>query len=59
MSFRIQMDLYLYFHHHLEQAKQQLVKKISKIKNFITSVSHTTRKPRSNEILMVKIIFVT
>ena len=30
--------------------KTTLVKLVSKKKNFITSISHTTRKPRSNEI---------
>ena len=30
--------------------KTTLVKLVSKRKNFITSISHTTRKPRSNEI---------
>ena len=29
--------------------KTTLVKKISKLQNFVTSVSHTTRKPRINE----------
>ena len=29
--------------------KTTLVKLVSKRKNFITSISHTTRKPRSNE----------
>ena len=29
--------------------KTTLVKKISKLPNFVTSVSHTTRKPRINE----------
>tara|TARA_B100001996_G_scaffold17325_1_gene14283 strand:+ start:177 stop:806 length:630 start_codon:yes stop_codon:yes gene_type:complete len=29
--------------------KTTLVKKISKLKNFVTSISHTTRLPRSNE----------
>ena len=30
--------------------KTTLVKKISKLNNYITSISHTTRKPRPNEI---------
>ena len=30
--------------------KTTLVKLVSRKKNFITSISHTTRKPRSNEI---------
>ena len=30
--------------------KTTLVKLVSKKKNFTTSISHTTRKPRSNEI---------
>ena len=29
--------------------KTTLVKKISKLKNFVTSISHTTRPPRANE----------
>ena len=29
--------------------KTTLVKKISKLKNFVTSISHTTRPPRTNE----------
>ena len=29
--------------------KTTLVKKISKLNNYITSISHTTRKPRTNE----------
>ena len=29
--------------------KTTLVKKLSKLNNFITSVSHTTRPPRTNE----------
>ena len=38
--------------------KTTLVKKISKNKNFVVSISHTTRKPRSNEIDGVDYHFV-
>ena len=39
--------------------KTTIVKLVSKKKNFITSVSHTTRKPRSNEIDGKDYYFVT
>ena len=30
--------------------KTTLVKKISKLNNFVVSISHTTRSPRTNEV---------
>ena len=38
--------------------KTTLVKLISKNKNFFTSISHTTRTPRSNEINGVDYYFI-
>ena len=39
--------------------KTTLVKKISSIDNFVVSISHTTRTPRTNEINGEDYIFVT
>ena len=39
--------------------KTTLVKLVSRKKNFITSISHTTRKPRSNEIIGKDYYFVS
>ncbi len=39
--------------------KTTLVKLLSKKKNFYVSVSHTTRKPRPNEVDVIDYLFVT
>ena len=50
----------MYFHHPLAQVKLQLQKKLSqKYPNLKISVSHTTRKPRPNEIDGVDYHFVS
>ena len=43
----------------LSAGKTTLVKKISKDQNYIISISHTTRKPRTNEVDGKDYIFIS
>ena len=58
MSFRTDGSIFI-FSSPSGAGKTTIVKLVSKKKNFITSVSHTTRKPRSNEIDGKDYYFVT
>ncbi|MDC2996229.1 guanylate kinase [Candidatus Pelagibacter sp.] len=58
MSFRTDGSIFI-FSSPSGAGKTTIVKLVSKKKNFITSVSHTTRKPRSNEVDGKDYYFVT
>ena len=58
MSFRTDGSIFI-FSSPSGAGKTTIVKLVSKKKNFTTSVSHTTRKPRSNEIDGKDYYFVT